>query len=270
MPEGPEIWRAAARVADAIVGQTAKQVSFGQPHLRSWGPRLSDQRVLSVHARGKAMLTRFENGIVYSHNQLYGRWYVGRRPKTSRQLRFAIPTSKGGAWLYSASDIEVHATLDGLEGHPYLIKLGPDPLDMATDEITMRQRLREPRFQGRGLAALFLDQGFIAGMGNYLRAEVLFRARLDPSLRLGDLSAADVRALAAESLKTPRQSLSRRTTLRPRDAVRHSGAARSDAKHYVYGRAGRPCHRCRSTIRKKTMAGRALYWCPTCQTAQKA
>ena len=80
MPEGPEIRRAALRIDKVLSGRQAEIVSFGQAHLQRFGQHLSGERIDWVSSRGKAMLTRFANGLtLYSHNQLYGRWYVVRR-----------------------------------------------------------------------------------------------------------------------------------------------------------------------------------------------
>ena len=82
MPEGPEIRRAADKVARVLVGNTVEHVAFGLPRLRRFEKRLSGSAVTAVDTRGKAMLTRFDNGLtIYSHNQLYGRWYTARRPR---------------------------------------------------------------------------------------------------------------------------------------------------------------------------------------------
>ena len=140
---------------------------------------LSGQRVEWVSSRGKALLTHFDSGLtIYSHNQLYGRWYITRRdkpPRTNRTLRLAIYTETHSALLYSASEIEVH-TPETLSSQKYLARLGPDALD---DHVVWRDlltRLQDPKCAGRSLAALYLDQSFVAGIGNYLRSEILFNA----------------------------------------------------------------------------------------------
>ena len=111
MPEGPEILRAADQVARAIAGRVATHVEFGLPKLVRHGPALSGRRVEAVEARGKALLLHFAGGTsVYTHNQLYGRWYVvkpERMPRTNRELRLAIHARDAWALLYSASEIEV-------------------------------------------------------------------------------------------------------------------------------------------------------------------
>jgi len=166
MPEGPEIRLAADRIAKVLVGRTVVDVEFGLPALKCFENRLAGNTVTAVDTRGKAMLTRFDNGLtVYSHNQLYGRWFTTRRPalpKTGRQLRLALHTSTRSALLYSASDISV-LTSKQLKEHPLLRKLGPDILDPGLTSKLIAERLRESRFINRSLGSLYLDQGFLAG-----------------------------------------------------------------------------------------------------------
>ena len=156
---------------------------FGLPDLVEWGEELTGREVLEVETRGKAMLTHFEGGLtVYSHNQLYGRWVVcrpGKPPETGRSLRLAIENEDRWALLYSASEIEVWPT-DELEGHPFLARLGPDALRKGLTGRAITRRLESERFRGRSLAALLLDQAFVAGLGNYLRSEILHVSGVHP------------------------------------------------------------------------------------------
>ena len=98
MPEGPEIRRAADRLRDALQGELARQVWFGLPQLKPFEAQLSEAVVEGVESRGKAMLILFDNQLIlYSHNQLYGRWYTlpaGQYPQTRRSLWRAATASK--------------------------------------------------------------------------------------------------------------------------------------------------------------------------------
>ena len=103
MPEGPEIRRVATRIHRVLAGREAQEVVFTQPNVAGFGPKLSGQQVEWVSSRGKALLTRFDGGLtIYSHNQLYGRWYITCRdkpPRTNRTLRLAIYTETHSALL---------------------------------------------------------------------------------------------------------------------------------------------------------------------------
>ena len=210
MPEGPEIRRAALRIGKVLNGKETRSVTFSQPHLQRFNNALSGETVMDVSSRGKAMLTHFSNELtLYSHNQLYGRWYVVKRdkqPAIGRTLRVAIHTDTHSALLYSASDIEV-LTPEQLPLQKYLAKLGPDALDEGVVWRDVLDQLMSNQFCRRSLAALYLDQSFVAGIGNYLRSEILHAAGLHPSDRPCDLTRAQLGALSRATLDLTRQSL---------------------------------------------------------------
>ncbi len=271
MPEGPEIRRAADQVAQAIVGERADEVFFAFPELAFAQEDLTGRRVTDVTSRGKAMLTCFEGGrVVYSHNQLYGRWYVrraGSLPKTNRQLRFAVHTKKRSALLYSASEIDVLAE-DELEAHPFLARLGPDALDTKVRSRQIERRLASDAFRRRQIGGLLLDQGFVAGLGNYLRAEIAYFAGVRPERRPDDLSDFERRQLARNVLSITRRSYRTGGITNPAKLARGlkaDGHPRRAYRHAVFGRAGDGCWTCGTAIERIDLAGRRCYVCPTCQ-----
>ena len=272
MPEGPEIRRAADRIATILAGEVAQEVYLKFERLQVWRSLLEGHPIVAVESRGKAMLIHSAAGItLYSHNQLYGRWYTRKRgsrpPQTSRDLRLQITTRRGTASLYSASEIHVMQTED-VALFPPIQKLGPDLLSAAVDDAVVLARLSEAAFQRRGLAGLFLDQGFLCGPGNYLRSEILFVAGQHPRRTLGSLSEAERLRLAKAS---------RQLTLR---AYRTGGITTDDGlvrqlkakrwprrryRHYVFAREGERCHRCSGTIAKEAISSRRIYTCSRCQ-----
>jgi endonuclease-8 len=271
VPEGPEIRRAADRLSRALDGEIAEAVQFTQPALIGHGARLSGRRIVAVEPRSKAMLIHFADALtIYSHNQLYGRWYVvtaGRCPRTSRALRLAIHTRRHSALLYSASDIDVLPSAE-LERHPYLAKLGVELLGDATTRAAVRAQVESPQFQGRSLAALLLDQGFLAGLGNYLRSEILFVAGLHPTQKLGAIGAAKRLLLADTAFDLTRQAY--RTRGVTNDAGRAAelkaqGLSFARYRHHVFARQGSGCWTCETPVERLEVGGRAVFLCPTCQ-----
>jgi len=132
-------------------------------------------------------------------------------------------------------------------------RLGPDILASPPDVDAMLARLRSAD-PSRLLGETLLDQQLVAGIGNMLLAETLWEARLSPWRRLADVSE-DERRLALETAaRLMRASL---------DGTR-------PARRNVYRRAGRPCPRCRRSIRSRGQgdANRTAYWCPACQPGE--
>ncbi len=272
MPEGPEIRRAADRVERAVAGHVAERIFFGLPRLKRFEDELSGRRVERVETRGKAMLTWFEGEMaVYSHNQLYGRWMIckhGERPKTGRSLRFAIVSSKKDALLYSASDIEVLAAEEVPE-HPFLKRLGPDLLsEKGWGAAQLRSRLLSKRFRNRGLSSLLLDQAFVAGLGNYLRSEILFVGGVRPGRRPAELETDEVAAVAAAIATITRRAYKTGGITTDEARVREAkaeGVPRRGYRHYVFAREGRACRVCGTPVERVDGGGRRVFFCPQCQ-----
>jgi len=271
LPEGPEIRRAADQVSRAIAGRRAEAVRFGLPALRRHGRSLSGRRVEAVESRGKALLIHFDHGrSLYTHNQLYGRWYVvkpGKPPKTGRELRLAIETRERWALLYSASDIELWRR-ELLATHPYLARLGVELLDPKIGLPDVLVQVEQARFARRGLGALLLDQGFLAGIGNYLRSEILYVAGLRADQKLADLDAPARHRLADAALALTRQSYRTQgitNDLERAARLKAGGTTFARYRHHVFDREGEPCWTCGTPIVRLVAAGRGVFECPRCQ-----
>lgn len=271
MPEGPEIRIAADKIAKAIASQPIKEIFFAFEHLKPYEEILSQQLITGVDTRGKGMLIRFESGLsIYSHNQLYGKWEIVpayEYPDTKRQLRLAIHNEHKSALLYSASDIEV-LDPEAIAIHPFLSRLGLDVLDSKTTTRKIKARLLDKSFQRRRFTSLLLDQGFLAGLGNYLRSEILFVAKVHPTLRPIDCSQKQISALAKAALKVPRQSYQTEgitNDLNIVEKLKAQGYERQDYRHWVFNREERPCYICNTAIIKDMSGGRRYYFCPECQ-----
>ena len=150
MPEGPEIQIACDKVARIVVGHPLKRVHIPWPPLSDYETEWTGHTVEKMEARGKALLFHFDCGdVLYTHNQLYGRWLTRRKPeqpKSNRTLRLAFYTEKGAAFLYSATDLEVLMPAE-LATHPYVGSLGPDILDPALTPAKVKKRLQQKRFR---------------------------------------------------------------------------------------------------------------------------
>ncbi|HFZ1292542.1 TPA: endonuclease VIII, partial [Klebsiella pneumoniae] len=181
MPEGPEIRRAADKLEAAIKGEPLTNVWFAFPQLQPYQTQLTGQRVTHIATRGKALLTHFSGGLtLYSHNQLYGVWRVvdaGVEPQSNRVLRVRLQTASKAILLYSASDIDI-LTAEQVANHPFLLRVGPDVLDMTLTAEQVKARLLSAKFRNRQFSGLLLDQAFLAGLGNYLRVEILWQVGL--------------------------------------------------------------------------------------------
>ena len=270
MPEGPEVHREADKIRDAIGGETPIYLYFYHEHLKPFEKELADRKVENVEAYGKGLVISFEEDAhIYSHNQLYGKWYIkpaGETPKTNRSLRLEIRTHQKSALLYSASEIDVMDS-ESLEEHPYLSKLGPDLLKGVEKERIV-DRARDDQFRRKSFASLLLDQSFLGGVGNYLRTEILFDSRIHPSKRPMDLNDSELDQFAESALLITGRSYETGGITTPDDLVKElksGGSKRRNYRHYLFGREDQPCYECGTTVKKEQMSGRRIYICESCQ-----
>lgn len=271
MPEGPEIRRAADKVEAVLKDKTVERIQFGLQPLKKFSKALTGTKVLQLETRGKALLTHFDSGhTIYSHNQLYGVWRVVKRdklPKTNRQLRLAMHTDQHSALLYSASDISVWNT-EKIEEHPFLQRIGPDILNPNLTWREVAERLQSRTFAGRALNSVYLDQAFLAGLGNYLRSEILFIAGIHPTRKARELSKGEIGKLARITLDISQRSYASQGVTIPDQqykALKKKGVSFGKARFFVFSRANQPCRVCKTKIKRSTANSRRIYTCATCQ-----
>jgi endonuclease-8 len=272
MPEGPEIRKAADKLEKAIAHQPTTDIFFAFEHLKPYEAELTGQTVTHLATYGKALVTYFDNDLcVYSHNQLYGKWMTRKAhnyPQTNRQLRLAIHTERKSALLYSASDIEVLHAGEVAE-HPFIQRLGPDVLDSTVTPDQILDWVQRKTFYRRRFTTLLLDQGFLCGVGNYLRSEILFVSRLHPQCRPTDCDRDQLAKFADAALTVPQQSYAHggiTNDLAIANDLKQHGFPRRQFRHWVFGRDGQGCFVCGTKIIKEHSGGRRYYYCPQCQS----
>jgi len=271
MPEGPEIHRAAHRLRKALQGKVITHVECPYATIRGQEHRFLEQEVLQVKARSKAMLMYIGEEVLYSHNQLYGRWTVQKKTskdrKTNRSLRIKLETETHVACLWSATDIELLEPWQ-VENHPYIARLGPDVADEEIEFKSVLEQIQNTKFGGRQLCHLLLDQSFLAGVGNYLRSEILFNARLHPTRKLKSLTQDEQTRFAESAISTTQQAYHQKGVTVDKDLydlLREQGMSRRQARHFVFTRDGLNCHACEELISHTRLSGRRLDYCASCQ-----
>jgi endonuclease-8 len=140
--------------------------------------------------------------------------------------------------------------------------MAPGP---GTAADVMVQRLTA---RGTPVGQLLMDQAVVAGIGNIYRAELLYRARLDPHTPGKRVPPETARALWDDwsALLADGIRVGAMLTREDLDEAGRAEALRDPTqRHWVYGRAGEPCRTCGTPVVVEEMATRKLYWCPTCQ-----
>lgn len=259
MPEGDVVWAAARRLHDALAGRALTRSDFRVPRLATTD--LTGRPVVDAVSRGKHLLIRVAGDLtVHTHLRMEGVWRIrpaGGPPVRDHRLRLLLANAQWQALGFSLGVVELVRTSqeDRVVGH-----LGPDLLGPGWDAAeAVRRLLERPE---RPIGAALLDQTRLAGIGNLYKAEVLFLRGVHPWRPVGDV--ADLEGLV---------ELARRLMAANRGHVGQvtTGVRRRGEETWVYGRAGRPCRRCGTPIRRADQGDRprerVTFWCPACQPA---
>jgi formamidopyrimidine-DNA glycosylase len=248
MPELPEAERARQQI-ERVLGREIVAVDDRDTYVcRPHAPGeiagvLVGRRLVAAHRRGKFLWaeTDDEGPELGLHLGMAGRIVVDEPPAPGRWDRFVLEFADGGRMALRDKRRLGRAVIE-----PDFSHVGPDAAEVGRDEFRARM--------GRGTAPLkarLLDQGAIAGVGNLLADETLWRARLSPRRAAGSLS--------MDELDHLRRTLRAAT----RDAIRNGGV--HTGRFMPHRERGGVCPRCHGPLARDTIGGRTTFWCPHCQ-----
>lgn len=213
----------------------------------------------SLHSIGAPRLTRLRMSETEKEEEL-----ADFPPEPVGQVRVRLLTDTAVADLRGPTACEV---LEPEEVAAVISRLGPDPLvdDSAEAETRFVEVIRR---KPTPIGLLLMDQSVVAGIGNVYRAEMLFRAGLNPHTPGKNVPEDVVRALWKDWTHLLRVGVQTGLML-TMDGLTDDDLAKAiahrDDRHWVYRRAGLPCRKCGTNIVLEMAAARKLYWCPQCQ-----
>jgi endonuclease-8 len=261
MPEGDTVYRIAATLRKALEGKALTRCDVRVPRFAAVD--LTGDTVDEVLSRGKHLFIRVGDASIHSHLKMDGAWLVGGqlRRVPAHKVRIILETSD---IRVAGVDLGVLEILERQRDQDAVAHLGPDLLGADWEPRTAATNLvADP---DRQLAETLLDQRVMAGIGNVYANELCFVT--------GHLPTTPVSAVrdplrmvqrARDMLWLNRSRVNRATT----------GDTRPGRDLWVYGRAGRACRRCGTTIesdgadarsRSDRSGERVSFWCPVDQT----
>ena len=285
MPEGHTVHRLADAFTAQFVGHTVR-ASSPQGRFTTGAEIIDGHRMVRAEAWGKQMFLLFDHDVwVRVHLGLYGMWRfdgpglagIGRFTRSEEpEDEEGRPIPRGVVRLRLATETHIGdlsgPTFCGIETPEEkavsTAAIGPDPLrqgarpGLAWDIISTSKM---------SIGQLLMRQDVIGGIGNIYRAELLFRARIEPHKPGRDLSRAQFDALWRDTRAMLRDGVRDGAIITTRLKDRPPGGPvlgrnrRDNARSYVAFRKGEPCRICGTPVAMEVMAGRKLYWCPTCQ-----
>ena len=303
MPEGPEVRKYADALDEVLSGRVILSFAARTREARKWleqnEQHIIGRRVERVRSHGKHLIGYVSGDFFFhSHLMMWGRWQTfeavtrGRSksktlvlPEKDRRERARIVVEGGAAILLSAPIFNVG------HGDPYaaieiLATLGPDALPYRGrfDGREFKRRLSVPQYEDETIGAALLNQQIVAGLGNYLRAEILFACKLNPWLLVRELTKRNVSCLTRSIPQLALDAYARGATAPESDrnrmaadpALVYQPGREYGTRHLVFRRTNLPCLRCGEAIRQlrqKTIQSdeaeedrtRIIYFCAKCQ-----
>jgi formamidopyrimidine-DNA glycosylase len=266
MPELPEVETVKRELEKFLVKKRSLKVSVLDARVlrglssRSFARMLANVSVKKVLRRGKTIIIELSNKkFLVVHLKMTGQLvYPGSIRKQTRVV-FHLATGK----LLTFNDMRVFGELRVLDDWRSLLfikKLGPEPYEISS--VDFKDMLRSKTTK---IKPLLMDQTFIAGIGNLYAAEVLFRAKINPSRPANRLSGKEKELLFNEIIDTLNEAIRHKGSSIDQYVQLDGSQGRFVEHHQVYDRKGEPCFVCKTPIQRIALGGRGTYFCPKCQ-----
>lgn len=282
MPELPEVETVRRGLLPVMEGRLITNAAVNRPDLRwpfpvAMADRLTGKRVNSLRRRSKYILADLDSGeSLIIHLGMSGRLLISGallgnfhhdHPVPAKHDHVVLDMESGARVTFNDArrfgSMDLIET-DRAETHPLLANIGPEPFGNAFSGPYLVDRLKS---RNTPIKSALLDQSIIAGLGNIYVCEVLFRARISPARKAGQIASARVAGLVpiirdvlTEAIEAGGSSL--------RDYRQADGELGYFQHAFkVYGREGAPCVTpgCASTIVRLVQSGRSSFHCPKCQ-----
>lgn len=272
MPEGPEV-HSITDVLHARLAQT-KLVSFKINDKSRYYSRnkitklelLREKRLLTgIACRGKKIIFMFERDIfLVSSLGMEGSWQFEAGKHSGIHLVFEADDGKIDLFYDDSRHFGTMCIYDSTTSlwEDGLADVGPDLID---DTITFEYYhsvIRGPRLASKQICLFMMEQKYFSGIGNYARAEILYRCRINPFRTISSLSDDDLKLLWEQSILLLRQSYkSQGATF---DTYRIPTGHKGEFQMQVYGRKTDPDGN--EVVCQTDKTKRTVHWVPSVQT----
>jgi len=275
VPELPEVETVRRGLEQHVAGRTIDEVEVLHPravrrHLAGpadFADALRGRELAVPRRRGKYLWLPVGDDALLAHLGMSGQLLVGEPDRPlSPHVRARFTFRDGGPDLRFTDQRtfgHVLVSAGGAELPPIIAHIAPDPLEAAFDRAAFATRLRAKR---TGIKRALLDQSLVSGVGNIYADEALWRARLHWARPSDRMRAPDINRLLDAVLEVFTDALGVGGTSFDSLYVNVNGeSGYFDRSLAVYGRAGEPCPRCGTPVRRDAFMNRSSYSCPACQ-----
>jgi len=265
MPEGAEVRVISEGLAKKVGPRVCKEMTpISGRYTKKAIPGIElfeNSKVTGIGVKGKLIFWIFNNETFLLNTLgMSGTWSSDGDHKHAR-VRFDFNTGDPVFFV----DTRNFGTLKLIKGKSAIIsKLGTLGPDMLNEEVSFEKFAAAlDRRQHWTIAKALMNQSVVCGVGNYVKAETLYRAEISPHRIIGSLSTAEIESLNTCCQAVLRQAYNDRgASIRTyRDADGNTGNATFQFR--VYGKKHDP--QGNEVIREQTDDGRTTHWVPSVQ-----
>jgi DNA-formamidopyrimidine glycosylase len=281
MSEGPEIYRLAGNLHEEFAGSRIVAIESRLKKAGAWlkeHPGLVEgKEIRRIYSAGKNLVWELEDDIYFHiHLLMWGKmrtYSLRHRVEFDRTTRALIVTTARQAVLINVQVFNIG------QGDPFqqidtLREIGPDICEVPFNRALFLERLNKATNREHEVAPVLLDQKVAAGIGNYLKSDILFECKINPWTLVGDLTSAEQQCLADTIPEVAQRTLRNRgqtVTDEVMERIQNDpGIPKANwwHRHWVFRHTNRPCKVCGTPIKQRRQCegkGRVTFYCPNCQ-----
>ena len=273
MPEMPEVETIKRDLEKKVKGKKIERViiknekSVKLPSCTEFIRWMESKVFTRVERRGKFLLLGLDSeDSLIIHLKLTGRLIYSKKGEEldytrvvfvfqdHTQLSFTDIRGFGGLWLIPDREFQRIPSLDNL---------GPEPLAEDFTVAKFKELLKGKRGK---IKSLLMDQAFMAGIGNIYSQEALFLSQIHPERSPSSLTNEEIEKLYKNLRQILKEAISYRGSSVDAYVDLEGKKGNFESQLKVYGRGGKPCFKCGTTLKRIEVSGRGTYFCPNCQS----
>ena len=272
MPELPEVETVRRTLHNLILNKTIKGIDvyytkiIKEPRLTDFINKLVGKTLIDIKRQGKYLIFIFDDTALISHLRMEGKYFIkDQGDKIEKHEHIVFNFTDKTSLRYH--DVRKFGTMDlrdidKMYTTPPLSKLGLEPFDPLMTVAYLKGKLHKKEV---AVKTCLLDQHIFVGLGNIYVDEVLFRCKLNPTLKASKLKDKDYKNIIDNSIIVLNKAikLGGTTIISYTSSLGVTGLFQNELN--VHTLQGEPCPVCNTIIEKTRVGGRGTYYCPKCQ-----
>ena len=282
MPELPEVETVRSGLEKYVINR--RITSANSYHFRAIKPNsiaplaaVVGARIRAVKRRGKFLWFELDREFtLVAHLGMSGQLLISpKKSPNQSHLRARIELQKSAGFVGNKSagneirfiDQRTFGWLSIEQMHNQIptsvAHIAYDPFEA---EFNLKNVIADISSRKSAIKPAILNQEIISGIGNIYADEALWRAKIHPEIICEDLSEDEIKKLINSAKAVMKSAIKAGGTSFDQQYKNVNGASGYFSRSLsVYGRAGQPCSRCATLIRRIAFANRSSHFCPRCQ-----